>query len=58
MPKQLGRLGLDHDDYVVKSVLSQLYVWSINMEIARTSVSLELQGKSSRRNYHCDQYCT
>lgn len=41
---QLGRLSMDLDDRDVRRVLSQLHVWPIDLEVARTSVSLDFRG--------------
>ncbi|MDE0335592.1 MAG: PIN domain-containing protein [Defluviicoccus sp.] len=41
---QLGRLNMDLDDREVRRVLSQLHVWPIDLEVARTSVSLDFRG--------------
>ena len=41
---QLGRLSMDLDDREVRRVLSQLHVWPIDLEVARTSVSLDFRG--------------
>lgn len=40
---QLGRLGMDLDDRDVRRVLAHLHVWPIDLEIARTSVSLDFR---------------
>ena len=41
---QLGRLGMDLEDRDVRRVLSRLHVWPIDLEVARTSVRLDVRG--------------
>ena len=41
---QLGRLDMDLEDRDVRRVLSQLHVWPIDLEVARTSVRLDFRG--------------
>ncbi|MYB34850.1 MAG: type II toxin-antitoxin system VapC family toxin [Gammaproteobacteria bacterium] len=41
---QLGRIGMNLDDREVKHVLARLHIWPIDLEIARTSISLDFRG--------------
>ena len=41
---QLNRIDMSLDDPDVKRMLAQLHVWPIDLEIARTSTSLDFRG--------------
>ena len=41
---QLGRLSLELDDREFAESLSQLHVWPINFDVARTSTRLDFRG--------------
>ena len=41
---ELGRIELDLDDPEVVRTLSQLHVWPLDLQIARTSTRLDIEG--------------
>ena len=41
---QLGRLGLDLHDRVVKRAIASLYVWPIDLDVALKSTELDFRG--------------
>ncbi len=41
---QLGRIDMDLDDRRVKRVLTQMHVWPIDLDVARTSTNLDFRG--------------
>ena len=41
---QLGRIELDLEDPQVVRALSQLHVWPLDLQIARTSIRLDIEG--------------
>lgn len=41
---QLGRMEMDLDDRKVVRILNRLYVWPVDLDIARTSVRLDFRG--------------
>jgi PIN domain nuclease of toxin-antitoxin system len=41
---QLGRIDMDLDDAEVVRVLTRVYVWPIDHEVARTSTRLDVEG--------------
>ena len=55
---RLGRVNMDLDDRDVARVLNQLHVWSIDLEVARTSVRLDFRGTRRTRSSPPPVSCT